>query len=97
VVTAGLSIVIALEAEPGRRRYLVCGLCALMALGFLLVAAIPAGREFFELASPSGGMLAAWAIGSAVAIVLLVIALRLVTVLDRRASTRSEPGAGTKP
>jgi cation-transporting P-type ATPase E len=97
VVTAGLSIVIALEAEPGRRRYLVCGLCALMALGFLLVAAIPAGREFFELASPSGGMLAAWAIGSAVAIVLLVISLRIVAALDRRASTRLEAGSGTKP
>ncbi|MGE0067701.1 MAG: HAD-IC family P-type ATPase [Solirubrobacterales bacterium] len=86
VVTAGLSIVIALEAEPSRRRrLLVAGLCALMALGFLLVAAIPAGRDFFELASPSGGMVAAWAVGSALAIVLLAVALRIATALELRA------------
>ena len=83
VVTAGLSIVIALEDEPGVRRFAVLGLCALMAAGFVLVAAIPAGREFFEIASPTGGMFASWAIGGAVAIALLGVALRIVGRLER--------------
>jgi len=90
VVTVGLAIVIALEDEPGMRRYAVLGLCALMALGFVLVAAIPAGRDFFELATPTGDMLAAWAIGAATAIVLLLASLRLVALLERRAG----PGPG---
>jgi len=78
VVTAGLAIVIALEDEPGTRRYAVIGLCAVMALGFVLVCAIPAGRDFFDLATPTGGMAAAWACGSAIGVALLVVALRLV-------------------
>ncbi len=89
VVTVGLAIVIALEDEPGRRRYAVAGLCALMALGFVLVALIPAGRDFFELATPAGGMAAAWAIGGACGIALLVVALRLVAWLEYRAATGS--------
>jgi cation-transporting P-type ATPase E len=83
VVTAGLAIVIALEDEPGKRRYAVIGLCALMAIAFVLVYAIPAGHNFFDLVSPTGGMTASWAAGSAVVIVLLVIALRVI----RRGST----------
>ena len=78
VVTAGLAIVIALEDEPGTRRYAVIGLCAVMALGFVLVCAIPAGRDFFDLATPTGGMAAAWACGSAIGVALLAVALRLV-------------------
>jgi hypothetical protein len=85
VVTAGLAIVMVLEDEPGRRRLLVGGLCALMALGFVLVAAIPAGRDFFDLATPNGGMVGAWAIGTAVTLVLLAVALRIVKLLDQRA------------
>lgn len=85
VVTAGLAIVIALEDEPGTRRYAVLGLCALMAAGFLLVAAIPFGRDYFELEDPTGAMFGTWAIGSATAIVLLGVALRVVRWLDARA------------
>jgi cation-transporting P-type ATPase E len=85
VVTAGLAVVMALEDEPGRRRLLVAGLCALMALGFVIVSALPIGREFFDLATPTGAMVASWAIGAAVTLVLLVIALRTVRVLDARA------------
>jgi cation-transporting ATPase E len=77
VVTAGLAIVIALEDEPGKRRYAVIGLSALMALGFVLVSAIPTGRDFFDLAQPTGAMAAAWACGSAVAVALLSLALPL--------------------
>ena len=65
VVSAGLAIVIALEDEPGRRRYAVIGLCALMAIAFVLVYVIPAGRHFFDLASPTAAMTASWAAGSA--------------------------------
>jgi magnesium-transporting ATPase (P-type) len=85
VVTAGLAIVVALEDEPGPRRLAVAGLCALMVLGLVIICAIPAGRRFFDLATPTGSMVAAWAIGSAVVLVLLVAALRIVRVLDRRA------------
>lgn len=84
VVAAGLAIVIVLEDEPGRRRLAVGGLCALMALGYAIVAAIPAGREFFELAKPTGEMAAAWAIGLAITLALLAIALRVVARLERR-------------
>jgi len=91
VVTAGLAIVIALEDEPGRRRWAVAGLCALMAAGFVLAALVPVSRDFFELARPTGGMVAAWALGAATAIALLAVALRLVAVLERRASTRDAP------
>ena len=76
VVSAGLAIVIALEDEPGKRRLAVAGLCALMALGFVLVAALPFSREFFELAPPTGGMVAAWALGAATAIVLVWLSSR---------------------
>jgi magnesium-transporting ATPase (P-type) len=86
VVAAGLAIVMALEGEPGRRRVAVAGLCALMALGFVLVVALPGGRHFFDLATPTGGMTAAWAIGTAVVLVLLIAALRLVKLLDQRAA-----------
>ena len=52
---------------------------------FFGACAIPAAREYFEIASPTGGMVGAWLIGSAVAIVLLAAALRVVAVLERRA------------
>jgi magnesium-transporting ATPase (P-type) len=84
VVAGGLAIVMALEDEPGRRRWLVAGLCVLMAIGYVGISALSVGRDFFDLASPTGGMVAAWAIGAAVEIVLLVIALKTVAVLDRR-------------
>jgi cation-transporting ATPase E len=90
VVTAGLSIVIALEDEPGGRRYAVIGLCALMAIAFVLVYAVPAGRSFFDLASPTGGMAVTWAAGSAVVVVLLIAALRVAGALDTRARSRDQ-------
>ena len=86
VVTAGLAIVIVLEDEPGRRRLAVGALCALMALGLVLVCSLPVGRRFFALAPATGSMVAAWAIGSALMLVLLSVALRIVRMLDRRAA-----------
>jgi magnesium-transporting ATPase (P-type) len=86
VVTAGLAIVIVLEDEPGRRRLAVGGLCALMALGLVLVCTLPVARRFFALAPATGAMVAAWAIGTALMLVLLAVALRVVRKLDRRAA-----------
>jgi magnesium-transporting ATPase (P-type) len=89
VVVSGLAIVFALEDQPGARRLIVGALCVAMALLFFGACAIPAAREFFEIASPTGGMVKAWLIGSAVAIALLAVALRVVAVLDRRAGADS--------
>jgi P-type E1-E2 ATPase len=91
VVVSGLAIVFALEDVPGTRRLLVGALCVTMALLFFGACAIPAARDFFEIATPTGGMIAAWLIGSAVAIVLLAVALRIVAVLDRRAGADPAP------
>ncbi|HVV90550.1 MAG TPA: HAD-IC family P-type ATPase, partial [Solirubrobacterales bacterium] len=85
VVVSGLAIVFALEDQPGTRRVLVGALCATMALLFLGACAVPIAREFFEIATPTGGMVGAWLIGSAVTVVLLALALRVVAALDRRA------------
>ncbi|MDW5598672.1 HAD-IC family P-type ATPase, partial [Conexibacter stalactiti] len=92
VTASGLAIVMVLEDEPGKRRLVVAGLCALMALGFLLVCAIPVARDFFDLADPTGGMAAAWAIGTVVTLTLLAAALRLVKLLDARAERASAAG-----
>jgi cation-transporting ATPase E len=91
VVVSGLAIVFALEDVPGTRRLLVGALCVVMALLFFGACAIPVARDFFEIATPTGGMIAAWLIGSAVSIVLLAVALRIVAVLDRRAG--ADPAA----
>ena len=90
VVTAGLAIVIALEDEPGRRRYAVIGLCALMAIAFVLVYAIPVGRAYFDLAHPTSAMVASWAVGSVIAIVLLIIALRVVRAFNADPSAETD-------
>jgi hypothetical protein len=89
VVAAGLSVVFVLEDEPGRRRWAVTGLCAAMALAFVAVAAIPAGRGFFELEPPTGAMVAAWAAGTAVVVGLLAVAVRVASALEIRASRRA--------
>jgi cation-transporting P-type ATPase E len=85
VVVSGLAIVFALEDQPGARRLLVGALCVGMGVLFFGACAIPAARDYFEIASPTGGMVGAWLVGSAVAIALLAVALRVVAVLDRRA------------
>jgi hypothetical protein len=57
-----------------------------MAVLFFGACAIPLARRFFEIATPTGDMVIAWLAGSAVAIVLLAAALRLVALLERRAA-----------
>jgi magnesium-transporting ATPase (P-type) len=95
VVVSGLAIVFALEDQPGTRRLVVGALCVAMGLLFFGACAIPVARDFFEIVSPTGGMVGAWLIGSAVAIVLLALALRVVASLERHASAPA--GARSSP
>lgn len=83
VVVAGLMIVLALEDEPGRRRWAIGALCGAMAAGFATVWAVPVARGFFDLAPPTTEMALAWAAGALVTGVLLLIALRVVAALER--------------
>jgi magnesium-transporting ATPase (P-type) len=78
VVTAGLAIVMVLEDEPGKRRLLVGGLCALMAIGFVLAILIPPVQEFFALEDFNPDMLLAWAAGSVLGLALMGIALKFI-------------------
>ena len=80
VVVCGLAVVMRLEAEPGRRRIAIAGLCTLMALVFALALIVPFLRSFYELATPTGQALAAWAVGAALGISMMLIALRLLRV-----------------
>lgn len=88
VVAAGLMIVMALEDEPGKRRLAVGALCAAMVVGFVVVVSVPFAREFFDLVPATGAMAAGWAIGTVATGVLLLIALRVVAVIERRAGVR---------
>ena len=80
VVVSGLAVVMRLEPEPGRRRLAVAGLCALMAVLFALALIIPFLRNFYELATPTGDAVAAWALGTALGVGTMLAALRLLRV-----------------
>jgi magnesium-transporting ATPase (P-type) len=80
VVACGLAVVMRLETEPGRRRLAVAGLCATMALLFLLALFIPFLRDFFDLSSPTGEAVTAWALGVALGVGGMLGALRLLRV-----------------
>jgi magnesium-transporting ATPase (P-type) len=82
VVACGLAVVLRLEGGEGgrRRRVLVSGLCAAMALLFVLALAVPFLRDFYELSTPTGETLAAWAMGATLGIVAMVGALRVLRV-----------------
>jgi cation-transporting P-type ATPase E len=82
VVVSGLAIVFALESQPGTRRLVVGALVTAMALLFFAACATPFTREYFEISPVTGDMAAAWAIGSAVTVVLLAVALRVVGLLE---------------
>jgi cation-transporting P-type ATPase E len=77
VVVCGLAVVMRLEAEPGSRRIAILGLCALMALLFVLAFVIPLLRDFYELATPTGEAALAWAAGTLVGLTGMLGALRL--------------------
>jgi cation-transporting ATPase E len=80
VVICGLAVVMRLETARGRRRLALAGLCALMLLLFALALVVPFLRNFYELSTPTGEALAAWALGSALGIGGMLGALRLARV-----------------
>ena len=80
VVVCGLAVVMRLEAEPGRRRLAIAGMCALMVLLFASALIVPFLRTFYELATPTGKALAAWALGTGLGIGTMLIVLRLLRV-----------------
>jgi magnesium-transporting ATPase (P-type) len=78
VVVCGLAVVMRLEAESGGRRLEIAGgLCSLMLLIFVLALVIPFLRDFYELSTPTGKGLLAWALGCVVGVVGMLVALRL--------------------
>jgi cation-transporting ATPase E len=80
VVVSGLAVVMRLEAERGRRRLAIAGLCGVMLALFALALAIPFLREFYELTTPTGESIAAWAVGTAIGVGGMLGALRLLHV-----------------
>jgi P-type E1-E2 ATPase len=80
VVVCGLAVVMRLETESGRRRIAVAGLCVVMALLFVLALVVPLLRDFYELSTPTGEAVAAWALGTALGVGLMLGALRLLRV-----------------
>ena len=66
--------------EGGRRRLGVAGLCALMALLFALALVVPFLRHFYELSTPTGDVVAAWALGTMLGVGAMLGALRLLHV-----------------
>jgi P-type E1-E2 ATPase len=80
VVVCGLAVVMRLETEGGRRRLAVGALCAAMGLLFVLALAVPFLRNFYELSTPTGEAVAAWAAGTALGIVGMLGGLRLLRV-----------------
>ena len=80
VVACGLAVVMRLETEGGRRRLAVGALCGAMALLFALAFLIPFLREFYELSTPTGDSVLAWAIGVTVGVGGMLGALRLLNV-----------------
>ena len=77
VVVCGLAVVIRLETGPPRRQLAVAGLCATMALLFLLALVVPFLRDFFQLETPTAEAVAAWAVGTVLGVVGMLAALRL--------------------
>ena len=78
VVVCGLAVVMRLEVERGRRRLAVAGLCILMGLLFVLALVIPFLRHFYELSTPTGEAVAAWAVGVAIGVGGMLGALRVL-------------------
>ena len=80
VVVAGLAVVGRLEHAHGHRRVAVLALSGLMLGVFALALAVPWLREFYELAKPTGEMVAAWAAGTSIAVGGMLGGLRVLRV-----------------
>jgi magnesium-transporting ATPase (P-type) len=92
VVVCGLAVVLQIESECAgrRRRIAVAGLSALMALLFVVALIIPFLRHFYELRPPTAASVGALAIGSAVGVGGMLLALRIVG----RRTGRADPPTG---
>ena len=55
----------------------LAGLCAAMALLFLLALLIPFLRDFYELSTPTRETVVAWAAGSALGVAAMLATVRL--------------------
>src|SRR5262249_32771391 len=80
LVVCGLAVVIRLEGQGRRRRLAVGALCAAMALLFGVALVVPFLRHFYELSTPTGEAVLAWAVGVTVGIGGMFGALRLLRV-----------------
>jgi magnesium-transporting ATPase (P-type) len=80
VVICGLAVVMRLEQGSGRRRVALAGLSAVMLGLFALALVVPFLREFYELSTPTGEIVAAWAIGTLIGVAGMLAALRLLRV-----------------
>jgi magnesium-transporting ATPase (P-type) len=79
VVVCGLAVVLRLEQSRGRRRLALAGLCAVMLALFALALVIPFLRDFYELTTPTGESVAAWAIGTVIGVGGMLGALHLLS------------------
>jgi P-type E1-E2 ATPase len=95
VVVCGLAVVLQIESECAgrRRRIAVAGLSALMALLFALALLIPFLRRFYELTPPTVASLGAWAIGTALGVGGMLVALRLGRTTPGRPGPHARSGA----
>jgi len=78
VVVCGLAVVMRLETEGAQRRLGVVVLCGLMALLFALALIVPFLRHFYELSTPNGDAIVAWALGTVLGVGGMLGALRLL-------------------
>ncbi len=77
IVVCGLAVVLRLERDRGRSRLILWALCAAMFALYVLALAVPFLRQFYELATPTGETIAAWAAGTAVGVGGMLAGLRL--------------------
>lgn len=80
VVVCGLAVVMRLETGPRRRRLAIAGLSELMVALFSLALIVPFLRSFYELSTPTGDALVAWALGTGLGVGGMLLALRLLRV-----------------
>jgi magnesium-transporting ATPase (P-type) len=89
VVVCGLAAIIRLEHRRGSAGLLLWCLCALMLGVFALALVIPPLRNFYELATPTGEIAVAWAVGTIVGIGGMLGGLRLARGLTATGSWTS--------
>lgn len=71
LIVVGLYLVLALEATSTKRARLVAIMCAALFTVYLLIIAVPAVRDFYQLAVPNLAAVMLVAVGSAIAISFL--------------------------